>query len=684
MNFGKTILSYANVGRLSGFSRLSALALAAGAFHSGCMESSPGGSQGEAQSQPQVLRAMAANPLCKVETHVLILDEDAIRNAERCDCVQDRDHEADSDEDKRCRRSGSGSGSGSGGQSKQGSGGRDSHGSARSGYDDDRKGKNCSRNGDKYGRDDDDDDDDDEGHGGKREGHVTICHIPPGNHGNGHTITVGSSSLKAHLAHGDKVSACPEIVPPCNGGGYGKGNCARRESDFEKASCETSAVGKRTPLKWFADNVGREIVLPSGSVGDEGWFAPTTIRIAWKSAGPEIGDGLRNYVAAGPGLGKPDAKGNRESLLDNVPDLTPLRAMGLARLEGASICGIVLDGEVKMTYNPRSGNIQGPNLGKVAFQVLGTERASGQSSLELPGVRVRILDAEAVCADPLTPYLNAPAPTSQCEPRDVDRPSCSVLKTLVSDPWNVFDSTLWRGDGDQMVGGGFFFAREGAGSAAADYISPCPVPVESSSAVRFTNRLQLVSPDQANYAESGALFFVNADNDGSFNNYVFINVGYTTAPGKVYVELFGSNNGVDFDQFEETSLAYSPSQIFNVDLWIQPNSYQIAVGEEIIDTVRLATPIQGIGLFEVGVQQAEGGLRGSIDMTTIAKMCQKEKASIHRCRGHSMHRNMRKERMGKKCRNRNSYIRLAKERIKHCERPSMGLRMLAKMKEKPD
>lgn len=59
--------------------------------------------------------------------------------------------------------------------------------------------------GDKLGKcqqgDDDDDDDD-----GKSK--VTICHIPPGNPSNLHTITVGQSAVQAHLAHGDYLGKC--------------------------------------------------------------------------------------------------------------------------------------------------------------------------------------------------------------------------------------------------------------------------------------------------------------------------------------------------------------------------------------------------------------------------------------------------------------------------------------------
>jgi len=39
-------------------------------------------------------------------------------------------------------------------------------------------------------------------------GKVTICHIPPGNPGNNHTISVGSPAVPAHLAHGDIEEPC--------------------------------------------------------------------------------------------------------------------------------------------------------------------------------------------------------------------------------------------------------------------------------------------------------------------------------------------------------------------------------------------------------------------------------------------------------------------------------------------
>jgi len=40
-------------------------------------------------------------------------------------------------------------------------------------------------------------------------GKVVICHYPPGNPGNRHTIEVGQPAVSAHMAHGDKLGPCP-------------------------------------------------------------------------------------------------------------------------------------------------------------------------------------------------------------------------------------------------------------------------------------------------------------------------------------------------------------------------------------------------------------------------------------------------------------------------------------------
>lgn len=208
------------------------------------------------------------------------------------------------------------------------------------------------------------------------------------------------------------------------------GNEPNNFSDVQ-VNDQLAAVGLRKPLDYFQNNIGKEIVLYTGQVGDEGWHALKTIPSSWISAGP-VTIGARNFLQAGPGLGSGNPDDNKEVLLDKIPDVTPLRATGLTMLKGQTVIAVVYDSEISINYSPLQGNLMGANLGIVSFDVLEvTERTDGSTS-SLPKVTVRIKDATAVAAGNLQLFKNAPVPLSSSEPFDIKPPAAAPAIVLVT------------------------------------------------------------------------------------------------------------------------------------------------------------------------------------------------------------------------------------------------------------
>ena len=61
---------------------------------------------------------------------------------------------------------------------------------------------------------------------------VDVCHIPPGNPDNAHTITISENALDAHLEHGDKVGACDSVAAVAE---RGAGSASQSECKCPKA-----------------------------------------------------------------------------------------------------------------------------------------------------------------------------------------------------------------------------------------------------------------------------------------------------------------------------------------------------------------------------------------------------------------------------------------------------------------
>jgi hypothetical protein len=210
------------------------------------------------------------------------------------------------------------------------------------------------------------------------------------------------------------------------------GNPPNNFSDVD-VNDQLADIGLRLPLKYFRENVGKTIDLYTGQVGDEGWFALKTIPNSWKNAGP-TDNGSRNYLAPGPGLGAAFPDDDREVLLDKIPDVTPLRAAGLAMLIGETVLAVVYDSDVSINYSPLNGNLMGANLGLVAFDVLDVKKRTDGSSSSLPRVTIRIRDVDQVLDLDLRLFSNAPVPQSSSEPFDITPPNDPAAADLTPAP----------------------------------------------------------------------------------------------------------------------------------------------------------------------------------------------------------------------------------------------------------
>lgn len=182
----------------------------------------------------------------------------------------------------------------------------------------------------------------------------------------------------------------------------------------DPASLVNDAIADKGVRAVLPIPVGTVLALPTGQVGDEGWFAlkETSIPASWDAAGPTA-DGLQNYLVPGPGLGLGN---DPEALLDMIQDVTPLRTAGLDLLPDTTVCALVYKSDISINYGPLEGNLQGANRGLIAFDVIAIGPPSGSSFL--PEMTVEIVDAAESCEEELTLLEDAPAPISSSEPSE--------------------------------------------------------------------------------------------------------------------------------------------------------------------------------------------------------------------------------------------------------------------------
>lgn len=72
---------------------------------------------------------------------------------------------------------------------------------------------------------------------------VNVCHVPPGNPGNAHTISVAENAVAAHLAHGDTLGACEcQVDGNCTDANLcDEDRCVRGKCEHVPSSCPAQA-----------------------------------------------------------------------------------------------------------------------------------------------------------------------------------------------------------------------------------------------------------------------------------------------------------------------------------------------------------------------------------------------------------------------------------------------------------
>lgn len=73
-----------------------------------------------------------------------------------------------------------------------------------------------------------------------KHGKTNVCHIPPGNPANAHTISVGNAAVDAHLAHGDSLGICA----PADSGSMHHGSHHGLGKDCDKSGEKIGHPGK--------------------------------------------------------------------------------------------------------------------------------------------------------------------------------------------------------------------------------------------------------------------------------------------------------------------------------------------------------------------------------------------------------------------------------------------------------
>ena len=82
--------------------------------------------------------------------------------------------------------------------------------------------------------------------GSPEAGKTFVCHIPPGNLANPHTLHIANAAVDAHLAHGDSLGQCDQVLAQDTGTDCRKGNANLHRRKIQHIVVQDSGSWKVT------------------------------------------------------------------------------------------------------------------------------------------------------------------------------------------------------------------------------------------------------------------------------------------------------------------------------------------------------------------------------------------------------------------------------------------------------
>ena len=430
---------------------------------------------------------------------------------------------------------------------------------------------------------------------------VTLCHIPPGNPANAHTITVGSSAVAAHLAHGDYLGECQAGDDACAETGAGLSvdddGCAANQLDGDgdgvtndAHACPNTPAGETID----ADGCGcSQLDADDDGVNDcDDLCADTPAGASVDGDGCSAGQLTRTVTVPGPTdiylAGQPDgATANWPYQAGNWTSVAPTHSP--AMIDISAWAGKELRFTATGTVNTGGSNNASPNGRDWVLRPAGLSQVYGLTAMTdfRQGALVGVFLTDDPPTTSLVPYLSSSGITTTTPPLQHVFVIGSSKQVVIPDG----ATRLFFGVAEQQ---GLITDNGGSFSVTVEAAAHTPLPADPLAATRFYAGDPNDPKDGIGWFDAGQWAF-DFDFDGAAD--------YTTTFGAAGDRpVVGDWNGDGLDEIGVMTASAS-GNVWKLDT---DGNGTFGEGDETFiygadaGSIALAGDWNGVGLFEAG------------------------------------------------------------------------------------